>query len=362
MIDPDLLAALDADESRKAIEARFGTEAGRWASVQAELRAKARTRFGPDAARMLFVREALEQATHPAVAEYHASRFPAGTEVVDLTCGIGSDLIALSRRGPAIGYEIDPERAGYAGHNLGPDTRIVAGDGLEVEPTDYAWADPARRSEGRRLTDAEAYAPPLSALALRARRLMGIKLSPLLPDAVLEGLGGGLEFVSHGGECREAVVWLGSEAEPGRWAVQIGRTIERLPAALYPESASEPGAFLHEADPAAIRAHVLGGFGLDALGDTPGYLTGDEPLVSPWLRSYTILAHGAFDSRRVKEELRRLSLRVFEVKRRGVPDAVDTKARALIGKTEGRPASIVLYAQGPSARYLLASAVEPSLT
>jgi hypothetical protein len=92
-------------------------EAARWAFGQWELRAKARTKFA-EADRMLFVREALEQATGEAIARYHASRFPEGAPVVDMTAGVGADLIALARRGPAIGYELDPERAMCAAWNL----------------------------------------------------------------------------------------------------------------------------------------------------------------------------------------------------------------------------------------------------
>lgn len=80
---------------------RFGTELANWAFAQDVLRDKAKERF-VDVENMWFGREALEQATHPAVAAYHASKFPAGKNVVDLTCGIGADLKAIA----------DPDRFG----------------------------------------------------------------------------------------------------------------------------------------------------------------------------------------------------------------------------------------------------------
>ena len=90
----------------KQLEKRFGAEAARWASLQSDLRKKALAKFA-DGGQMLFDREALEQATHEAIAVYHASRFPAGEIVVDMTVGIGADLIALAARGPVIGFELD---------------------------------------------------------------------------------------------------------------------------------------------------------------------------------------------------------------------------------------------------------------
>ena len=303
---------------------------------------------------MLFVREALEQASHPLAARYRASQFPPGAEVVDLTAGIGADLTALAARGPARGYELDPERAACASYNAG--VPVIAGDALESEPTPYWIADPARRSEGRRLDDPEAYAPPLAELIERARsaRLALVKLSPMLPDRVLAVEGAGLEFLSVGGECREAMLQLGSEARQGRRAVLVTpEAVHTLDAADPLERVDAPGASVYDADPAAIRAHALGGFALAPLGDSPGYLTGDEAVESPWLRRYRVLDAGALHVRDLRETLRERKLRVFEIKKRGVGEAPLAKLKGL-PKT-GEPVSLILWAVGPSVRYALAS-------
>ncbi|MER3497073.1 MAG: hypothetical protein C4320_10180, partial [Armatimonadota bacterium] len=225
-------------------------------------------------------------------------------------------------------------------------------------PAEYAFADPSRRRDGTRVRDAEEFSPPLSALLLRIRRRMGLKLSPMLPDTVLEGLGGELEFISFRGECREALVWLGEDVGTGRSAVLIPgseplrTTVLRVSECPAPAAAREPGEFLYDADPALVRAHALGGFPLLGLGDSPGYLTGGE-VVSPWLRGYRVVTSGAFDPKRV----RRLGRRIFEVKRRGVPDDADRAARGLIGANEGPRASLILYRTGRSVRFVLGEAL-----
>lgn len=336
---------------------------------------------------MLFVREALEQASHPLAARYRASLFPEGAEVVDLTAGIGADLAPLAARGPARGIELDSERAAYAGHNTG--VPVAVGDALATEPTPYWIADPARRASGQRLKNADEYAPPLSTLIERAQgaKLAAIKLSPMLSDRVLEVEGAGLEFLSVAGECREAMILLGSDAPLGRRAVLVTpETVHTLDAADPGDLVEAPGAYLYDADPAAIRAHALGSAAsasrrchppesplsreteasstgetpvplLFPLGDSPGYLTGNDALDSPWLRRYHVLAEGKFHVRDIKEELRTRELRVFETKKRGVGEEPLAKLKGL--PKSGAPVSLILWAIGPSIRYALA-AFEPS--
>lgn len=253
---------------------------------------------------MLFVREALEQATHERVAEYHASLFPPGALVADLTCGIGGDLIALVARGPAIGFELDQERAECARFNSRAE--VLQGDSLASPWTwDYAIADPSRRVGGRRTLDPDEFEPNPQILAekMSSLKLGLIKLSPLLPDPFLNSLGSGVEFVSFGGECREALVHCGVEAFSGVRAVHV-ESAEQLPHKEIENATPEPMGFLYEADPAAIRAHALGSlcesFELVPLGDSNGYLTGNREVESVWLKRYHVLGHGAYDLKRVK--------------------------------------------------------------
>lgn len=313
---------------------------------------------------MLFTREALEQASAEPVAAWHASRFPPGAEVTDLTAGIGGDSIALAGRGPAIGYELDPERATYAVHNVrvyGRDARIFVGDAREAAWSDRVWLDPSRRRAGRRVRTLEDAAP--SPAELRARlaavRLAGIKLSPLSSDAELGGLGPEVEFVGYGGECREAVVWLGRETEPGRRAVLVetGERLEAGPSGLP----GRPGAYLYDPHPAAVRAHALGTlarqYDLTLLGGPAGYLTGG-PVQSPWLEGYRVLEAVPFDLKKLKAWLREHGARLAAVKSRAPGVRTEEVLRSL--RTEGTHAVVLaLYAEGARRRGLMLEPVEP---
>ncbi len=349
----------------KQLEKQFGPEASRWALQQVELRKKARAKFS-DPESMFFEREALEQATHEEVARYHASRFPPDALVMDITCGIGSDLRAF---GTAVGFEIDPLRASYARHNSRAEVRVE--DGLAYvlnHDAPYIWADPDRRdSTGRRLADPTSYSPnPLD--IPRDRELTGIKLSPLLSDEYLTSVGDRVEFISYRGECREAIAWSGRlingdkspsliegvdephaqvGMESGCFAVRV-ETGATLPRCEVFDLETEPGEFIYDADPAAVRSHALGHFNLPQLGDSPGYLTGSW-LESEWLTSYRVVAHGAFDIKRIKEALRTNGLRVFEVKQRGAGlDPVTVMKQV---KMDGEPACLIAWRIEKSVRF-----------
>jgi hypothetical protein len=359
------------------VAGRTSPEAARWAFEQWSLRQRAAAKFSR-AGEMLFTREALEQATHEQVAEHRAARFPQGAVVADLTCGIGGDLLALARRGPSTGYELDPARAAIARHNLavhGLQAEVREEDGLAAASSyPYAVADPARRQSGRRTLDPAEFEPNPLLLAdlLRGMRLAAIKLSPMLPDDFFRSLlreRDRLEFVSFGGECREAVVWLGEEAGQVSPHSVFAAHVEsgtQLPGSLDPPAtaydlptADDPDAFFFEADPAAIRAHALAqlcaAYGLRALGDSNGYLTGPRLVDSPWLKAYRTLAHHPADLKRTRAALAELDASTPELKQRGAKfDLVSLRKQF---RREGsRLVAIALWTVGKSVRHTI---IEP---
>lgn len=318
-------------------------EGARWAFAQWSLRHRARARFGDLARDRFWDADGLAMATHPALAAYHASLFPPGAIVADLTCGLGSDLAALAARGPARGYERDPARAALARLNV-PAAEVIGGDGLDEVDARYLFADPARRDGVRRLDDPDAWSPDPRALADRMRRADGgaIKLSPGTPDEYLRGLGGDTEFLSFGGECREALVRFPGE---GRVSAVLLPTGERLSPAPPPPP-GEPEGWLFDLDPAAVRAGASGAFGLAGLGDRPGYLVAPERRESPWWRAYEILWHGRPDD--APREAKRRGWRVFEAKQRGA--GADGPSLLRRFPKDGEAASLVLWTEGPRVR------------
>ena len=200
------------------------------ATTQAQLRAKAGMKFGDAAAVMFFTPDALEQATRTRVADHRAARLAAaipGGSVIDLGCGIGGDLLAFARAGlVAAGIDQDPLRAAMAEANLaalGLAGAVMVGDatGIDTRGFDAAFADPARRGGRGRVFDVEGWTPPWAwVLELLAGRAL-VKVAPGIGhDLVPPGVEA--EWVSDGGEVKEAVLWSPGLATTHRRATVIG--------------------------------------------------------------------------------------------------------------------------------------------
>lgn len=344
---------------------RFGEDLARRAIALWGLRRRAREKFSR-AADMLFDRDGLEMASHESVATFHASRFPRGANVADLTCGLGADLIALGLRGPAVGFDTDPFRVEMARHNVavyGSDAVVDVADCLEVEwDFEFAVADPARRSGGKSRLSLEESEPSVAALVPRMRKLkLGLmKLSPLTPDESLKRLDGSVGFVSFAGQCREALVAIGSEAEPFWGAILVEPQAMLAASSQWADSVPDPDAWFFEADPAAIRAGCLGTlaaeYGLRLLGDSNGYLTGPSEIETPWLSAYRVLDTGKGDESRTLAELSRLGAATPDVKTRGKGLDADRLRKALRG-TGNRKLHVAVWRNGARIRHAIVERV-----
>ncbi len=363
-----LLAAEALPPTIKTIDrlaSEFGQEAAAWAVGQQTLREKGRTKFA-NADQMIFTREGLEMTAHEKVAAFHASLFEPGTAVTDGTCGIGGDLIALAARGPANGFDLNQAALECAEWNLtvqGHVANLIQGSVMEA---DWAgrnlWLDPARRSGSGRTLNPDSFQPTLTEILQKAKSAENcwIKLTPLLSDEILESQNQGLIFVSHKGECVEALMQAGGKAtEKFRRAYRVDEGIF-IEAGGRPASAEEPGDWVYEADPAAIRAHCLGSFGLQALGGTPGWLTGEDIGPNPWLTQFRVHWQGAWREESVREALKQQEASLDAVKTRGVAIEPSTLLKKLRkGLPEGGLSlELLLYQKGPKIRALLAQRIK----
>lgn len=329
------------------------------------LRRRATAKF-ERAEAMYFTREALEQATGEIVARHRAGRFAGWERVVDLGCGIGGDSVALAGVLPVVGVERDPVRLLMARENArayGVAARIawvradMGGGGPALAPV--AFVDPARRTAaGRRSFDVRDYQPPLGeVLGWRSRFAgMAIKAAPGIADEDVRGLAGEVEFVSLGGDLKEAVLWVGALGGVGRRA-----TLLPAGATLHAERdlASDvrpAGAVLYEPDAAVIRAHLIGTLAaqLDAwqIDATIAYLSADAGRPTPFARAWAVESVLPFGVERVRAHLRALGVGRVTVKKRGSPLEPDAFRRMLrlagpeertvfLTRQLGRPVAII---------------------
>jgi len=329
----------------------------------AEMRRRGQAKFGPKAAQMYFVREALEQASGQGTAAYHAQRMTAagvGT-LADLGGGIGGDSLAFARAGLRVTlYERDPVRACFAQENarvwgLAAHISIVLADlTTAVLTSEAAWLDPARRRGSRRVSDPEDYSPPLSWLTgLWAQGIgaLGVKLSPAIDHALADRFDAELEFLSEGGECREALLWLGSAKSGDRLRATVITT--QGPQSLTGE-ADAPGmpiasrsAYLYEPDPGVIRAHLVRTLArqIDAAPVDPqiAYLLSDNLVQTPFANAYEVLAQFAYSKKRLQEALTSHDVGRVIIKKRGFPQEPDDLRKQM--KLRGSREMIVILAR-----------------
>lgn len=298
------------------------------------LRIRARPKF-PDADRMLFDRAGLEQATPHTVALHRVARLPEGApdRIVDLGCGLGGDALAFTRLAPTVGVDRDPDRLRLATHNCavagGPHAfHPVLGDVLTVVPprASVVFADPARRSGGRRIRELDSYLPPVRSLIERWRphaQTMAIKVAPGIEEHEIPD-GAAVEWVSLHGQLREAVIWLGGRDGSGvrrATVLPAGATI------TGPEpdgiEVTPIGRFLHEPDDAVVRAGlvrcVASEIGATMIDPDIAYLTSEAPADGPMVTSYRIDELMPFGLKRLRSRLAELDVGVVAIKKRGSP-------------------------------------------
>ena len=302
---------------------------------QARLRQRAAAKFGrADAGRMYFTPDGVEQATRTSVAEWRAQRFRAlgVRRLADLCSGVGGDAIALARAGiEVLAVDRDPLTCAVAEANaaaLGLDGLIKqhCGDVAEIGLSgfDAVFVDPARRSGRGRIFDPESYSPPLSWAVAAAQKTpyAALKVAPGIPhDAVPEGAEA--EWVSDGGDVKEAVLWFGTDAgaeQPHRATLLPGGAT--LTGGRLPDP--EPGPvrrYLYEPDGAVIRAHlvaeVAGQLEAGLIDPTIAYLTSDQLRATPFATPYEITDVLPFGLKRLKALLRERGVGTVVIKKRG---------------------------------------------
>lgn len=350
---------------------------------QARLRHKAGAKF-PHPERLLFIDEALQQASSRAVAAYRAQQFANAIHrspstghralVADLGCGIGADTIALAEAGlRVLAVERDPVRARIAVENLArlglaswvrvvcadwrslwPDFPQIGSDGAAWRDSRAAFIDPSRRAGEQRIFRVADMDPPMSAVLALLEHVptLAIKTLPGIADEDIPP-GAEVEFISERGAMKEALLRFG-DLRSG-----AARRATLLPGPQHLDSnapvgdapVSQPLAWLYEPDAAVIRAtlvqHLAAQLGAVQIDPTIAYLTSEQAVETPFARRWAVLRHGPFQLKTLNRWLRELGAGAVVVKKRG--SAIDPDAfRRRLKTTPGGPAVVVFLtrAQG----------------
>jgi THUMP domain-like len=383
LLSPEGLRLLDSlpayestDDVVKSVAAlrKAGHGPGLVAAVlsQSRLRAKARSKFGPFADRMLFTEAGLEQSTRLQVAAQHAGRFQrAGVQwVADLGCGIGADALAIAALDVEVtAVERDEVTAAIASFNLAPwsNARVEHEDVTEFDLSgvDGVYLDPARRNASRRLSNPADWSPSLDfAFGLAQRFPTGIKLGPGI-DRDLLPAEAEAQWVSVGREVVEVGLWFGALARPGisRAALIVSdEGTSELTAAEDSEDAEigELGEYLYEPDGAVIRARLIGDLvrSVDGrmLDRSIAYFTADRVISTPFAVGFRVVETFPFDEKTLKRELGARKIGSLEIKKRGM-DVDPAQLRTKLSLKGSGSATLILTRAGGKRVALLATRI-----
>lgn len=299
------------------------------------------------AAQCILPPRAFEQASSEACA---ACKRIEGDRVLDLTCGLGVDAWALSRRFRQVTtLERDPVLAAVATENfrrLGvTNIEVVcasAEEFLQRDESHYDWiyADPDRRSaEGRKMVRMEDCSPDIAALLPRLRKAaprLCVKNSPLFDIDEAPRIFGpcSVEVLSIGDECKELVVYADG-TDPQIIATAVGRGSFAVPwTTAAPEFRSETPAetdspnsptsarsfeptcyhWLVLPDVALRKARIAQQrlAGKAVMWSDNGFGFAAEPFEDPLTRQFPIERIEPYDPRRLKRELKGSRAEIFK--------------------------------------------------
>jgi protein-L-isoaspartate O-methyltransferase len=348
--------------------------------TQAKLRKRAQAKFGEFADQMLFTEAGLEQASRLRVAALHAGRFRSAgiSEVADLGCGIGAESMAFASLGINVhAFELDEVTAAVATYNLAlfenVNVEIADVEQLDLSKFEALFFDPARRelhgpkkSSAQRHFDPANYSPNYNFCIEQAKtKPTGIKLGPghdkkQIPE------GTEAQWVSVDGDLVEMGLWFGKVARDNvaRSALLIKGDFKDEITSPNSTSASAPlaklGRYVYEPDNSLIRSGLIAEFsepvGLTLIAPDIAYLSSDNRIHSPWMKSYEVIDDLVFDRKKLKAYVRDNNIGILEIKKRGSDISPEELRKQLAPKGEGA-ATLIVTRVGDAHRVLVAQPI-----
>jgi hypothetical protein len=338
--------------------------------TQVKLRRRAKAKFGEFAEGIFFTEEGLEQASRLKVAAIHAGRFRSSglNKIADLGCGIGAETLTFaSLEMDVTAFELDEVTAAIATYNLArfENVSVEQADVTKVNLEDFdgLFIDPARRdlndaktNINKRKYDINDFSPSFE-FVLEAAKLKPtiVKLGPGMDHKDIPDDAEAV-WVSDDGDMVELTLYFGKvkRADIKRAALLLTPTGTHEITSASSERLDAPlgnlSKYLYEPDAAVIRSHLVGDLaielGLNIFSNEIAYLSGDEELRSPWLKSYEVIENLVFDRKKLKAYLREKKIGTLEIKKRGADITPEQLRRELDPKGPESATLIVTRVDG----------------
>ena len=159
-----------------------------------------------------------------------------------------------------------------------------------------------------------------------------------------------IEVISYKGEVKEVVLWFGkfkiSADKKSILATKLPEKITRILKSIrYSVPVSEPKMYIYEPDPAFIKAHLISDiakeYNLYQLHKKIAYLTSDEFISTPILKSYQVLTYNKMDYPLINRILNEFNLGSIDFKARGV--SIDLKNIHKFIRGTGKKKGLIIF-------------------
>jgi hypothetical protein len=267
----------------------------------------------------------VQQSTSTAIAKHKAIRFEGQEHIIDLCCGIGSDLLALPNH--AIGVDKDQLRCWMAHENTSKTIHCQDATTYKLRNDCVIHIDPSRRNSAGRIYELESMIPPFSSVCEITKNTAGgcIKLSPAInfDDIASLPIPFEIEYIEEKNRLVQAAVWYGSLTNNPHetTATSLGIHTSFSGNAEAPAFSTEIDTWILEPNVALERAGLHGTLGnqFEATELSPGIglLSAKSNPHTPWFTPFEIIEVTSLRIEKVADILRKLQCTQVEVKTRG---------------------------------------------
>lgn len=341
-----------------------------------KLRRKAGNKFSKSS-EMLFTDQSLSQSTSEAIADYTAKRFQGMKKVVDLTCGIGGNLLSLAKNvNQAVGVDKNNENIEYAKVNAEvygiKNIEFVTGDAYDNirSDADAFFIDPSRVRTGKTKTRSVLNAEPnlleILPKIFKVTENVCVKISPafdydeinLLPEKPE------IEIISEDNVCKVALLWFGKFKTCERRATCLIKgkiyTYQNSEKKIKIEVVKNPEKYLYEPNKAIIKAHLIEEvakeFNLKKINKKTSFLTSDELITDKkeLFRVFKVMYFDKFSLKDMKKKLREKKIERINIMTKRFPQKPEEIYKKIKIKEGGDWVMIITVFADEKNHYILA--------
>ena len=301
--------------------------------TQVNLQKKALNKM-PFAEKWLWTEKNLQQASTFHLAQYHGTLFERYDTVADICCGIGADLLFISK-GKQRCYAVDNDEnilriARYNMHYFQRNNIVYQHIPAEKFSADCeaVYVDPDRRTADRRLVEIQKFSPNIDTIEklIKTYSNVAVKLTPTLDYEDKKFSEYSFDFVSVNGELKECLLRSGT-LKHKKQAVILPKGVVFSEKRHPNTDIATVGQWLFEPDPAIIRAHLVNDLACECnmkrIDENIALLTTDSVPDEIYGKKYQVVTYFDYNLKGLNNYLKSKHIGILDIKTRGFSETVE---------------------------------------